>query len=58
MTDAPKNRTFAVITNRDIYEKLTRVEQKIGQQGAVIAWHTWAIGVLVVVVAALISRAF
>ena len=49
-------KTFIKITNKDIYEKLTEIEKNISKVNGAVKFHTWAIGVLFVIIMAVITK--
>lgn len=50
-----RSRTFIKITNKDVFDKLETIERDINIIGGKVLWHTWAIGVIVIILAALIG---
>ena len=50
------NPTFIKVTNRDIYDKLSVLDDKITRMNGTLKWHTWAISVIVLILVAIISR--
>ena len=53
-----KSKTFYRITNKDIYEKLESIEKHLSKLNGKVLWHTWAIGLLVLLIAAIITGSF
>ena len=51
-----KSKTFYRVTNKDIYDKLGSIEKSLGKLKGVTRWHTWAIGFIVLILTAVISR--
>jgi len=50
------DKTFVKVTNRDIYEMLTTIDQKLSKLNGTTKWHTWAIGVLLLLIVAIITK--
>lgn len=48
-------KTFIKITNKDIYNKLESIDNHLNKLNGKVLWHTWAIGILVIIIAALIK---
>ena len=52
MTDS---KTFVKITNKQIYDKLNSIDQKVSNMSGTITYHTWAIGLIVLILMCLIG---
>ena len=51
-----KSKTFYRVTNKDIYDKLGSIEKYLGKLKGTTRWHSWAIGFIVLILTAVISR--
>jgi len=51
------NKTFIRVTNQMIYERLETIDNKISNLNGTTKWHTWAISMIILILAALISAA-
>jgi len=52
MTDS---KTFVKITNKQIYDKLNSIDQKVSNMRGTVTYHTWAIGLIVLILMCLIG---
>ena len=52
MTDS---KTFVKITNKQIYDKLNSIDQKVGNMKGTLTYHNWAIGLIVLILMCLIG---
>lgn len=50
------DKTFVRITNKNIYDKLETMDRFLSKLNGKVLWHTWAIGVLILLITVIISR--
>lgn len=50
------NKVFYRITNKDIYDKLTSIDDKLNRHRGILKWHSWAIGIMLAIIIAVISK--
>ena len=48
-------KTFIKITNADVYKKLCEIDAKVSHINGTIKWHSWAIGIIIVIICAMIG---
>lgn len=51
------SKTFIKITNKDIFEKLVGIEKHLGNLNGTTRVHSWAIGIIVLLIVALFKIA-
>ena len=51
------DKTFLRITNKMIYEKIETIDTHLDKLNGKVLWHTWAIGFIVLILAALVKAA-